>query len=88
MLRPERVSEMAYYPTGLPVGSVPAREGVTENWRVANIRPGRQFIYSFGVSRNIDPAYLMLVRFTDDAGLHWELDHHLHLVRLDDRSDW
>jgi hypothetical protein len=89
MLRPERVNEMAYYAaSGLPAGPVPAREGVTENWRVANIRPGRQFIYVFGVSRNVDPTYLLLVRFTDDAGLHWELDHHLHLMRLDDRSDW
>jgi hypothetical protein len=27
------------------------------------------------------------VRFTDDAGLHWEIDNDLHLKKLDSR-DW
>lgn len=27
-------------------------------------------------------------RFTDDAGLHWEVDHDLSLARLDNRDDW
>jgi hypothetical protein len=27
------------------------------------------------------------VRFTDDAGLHWELDQDMRLVRLDNRDD-
>jgi hypothetical protein len=27
------------------------------------------------------------VRFTDDAGLHWQIDHDLHLEKLLDRPD-
>jgi hypothetical protein len=27
-------------------------------------------------------------RFTDDAGLHWQVDPDLHLKKLPDRSDW
>jgi hypothetical protein len=33
------------------------------------------------------PNLLSWVRFTDDAGLHWEIDTSLHLTRLDNR-DW
>ena len=28
----------------------------------------------------------MMVRFTDDAGLYWEVDPDLHLAKLDSRS--
>jgi hypothetical protein len=27
-------------------------------------------------------------RFTDDAGLHWQVDPDLHVEKLPDRSDW
>jgi len=30
----------------------------------------------------------MKVRFTDDAGLHWQIDHDLHLEKLEHRDDW
>jgi hypothetical protein len=90
LLRPEKVSELTRFSGGGPVSEmlVPAEDGVTDGWRVANIRSGETFVFKFGVSRRgADSAYLMLVRFTDDAGFHWELDHHLHLMQLDDR-DW
>jgi hypothetical protein len=36
----------------------------------------------------IAPYLFMLeVRFTDDAGLHWQIDRSLHLQKLDKR-DW
>jgi hypothetical protein len=28
------------------------------------------------------------VRFTDDAGLHWQVDENLHLQKLDNRDEW
>jgi hypothetical protein len=37
-------------------------------------------VHDHGVAR-------MMVRFTDDAGLHWEIDPDLHLKKLDHR-DW
>jgi hypothetical protein len=30
----------------------------------------------------------LTVRFADDAGLYWQLDYDLHLVRLDSRDVW
>jgi hypothetical protein len=30
----------------------------------------------------------ILARFTDDAGLHWQIDHDMHLKKLDNRDDW
>jgi hypothetical protein len=30
----------------------------------------------------------LTLRFTDDAGLHWQIDHDLHLRKLDNRDDW
>jgi hypothetical protein len=33
-------------------------------------------------------ATRLITRFTDDAGLHWDLDSDLHLAGLDNRDDW
>ena len=33
------------------------------------------------------PETRLATRFTDDAGLHWQIDQDLHLERLDNR-DW
>jgi hypothetical protein len=30
----------------------------------------------------------LAVRFTDDAGLHWQIDQDLHLEQLDNRGNW
>jgi hypothetical protein len=29
-----------------------------------------------------------VVRFTDDAGLYWQIDYDLRLEPLNDRNDW
>jgi hypothetical protein len=44
------------------------------------------FAFPSEVDRGLDAR--VSVRFTDDAGLHWEVDHDLSLTRLDDRDDW
>jgi len=28
------------------------------------------------------------LRFTDDAGLHWQIDENMHLEKLPNRYDW
>ena len=43
-------------------------------------------IFPFGARENPDAR--ITVRFTDDAGLHWQIDHDLHLQKLDNRDDW
>jgi hypothetical protein len=46
--------------------------------------------YSFGFEKGPDdyPDATVTARFTDDAGMHWQIDHDLHLTRLDNRDDW
>ncbi len=51
------------------------------------LHKGQQASLGFQVTRHDHPDAEITVRFDDDAGLHWEIDHHLHLMRLDLR-DW
>ena len=41
----------------------------------------------FAFSWSAATTYPACVRFTDDAGLHWEIDKDLHLRKFDHR-DW
>ena len=43
------------------------------------------FVWSFTAAQY--PRLLAWIRFTDDAGLHWEIDTALHLEKLK-RRDW
>jgi hypothetical protein len=43
------------------------------------------FLVRFDLERNRDAR--LAARFTDDAGLHWQVDQDLHLQQLD-RRDW
>lgn len=51
------------------------------------IRVGSQygFLFRFDIEQNPDAR--LAVRFTDDAGLHWQIDQDLHLEPLGNR-DW
>ena len=53
------------------------------------IRPGEQYGFVFEINSHIALGLVpvVAVRFTDDAGLHWEIDRDQHLKRLADR-DW
>lgn len=44
------------------------------------------FVFAADLSRY--PQARMIARFTDDAGLHWQIKHDLHLEPLADRDDW
>jgi hypothetical protein len=52
------------------------------------IRPGERhgFVFEIAAQRVIDLVEAA-ARFTDDAGLHWQIDRDQHLKRLPDR-DW
>ena len=52
------------------------------------IRAGSRygFLVRFDLEKNPDTR--LAVRFTDDAGLHWQIDHDLHLEQLDNRDGW
>jgi hypothetical protein len=43
-----------------------------------------EFVFIYDVAGH---QGILTLRFTDDAGLHWQIDHHLHLEQLAKR-DW
>jgi hypothetical protein len=52
------------------------------------IYPGEEYGFLFEInSHRVLDFVLVAVRFTDDAGLHWEIDRDQHLRQLPDR-DW
>lgn len=56
--------------------------------KVAIIRVSHSYGFAFGVGVDEYPTAQVTARFTDDVGLHWQLDQDLHLKKLDDRNDW
>jgi hypothetical protein len=53
------------------------------------IRAGQRYGFVFEIS--IQRIFIndgIWARFTDDAGLHWQIDPDLHLDKLDARDDW
>jgi hypothetical protein len=59
-----------------------------EDTRVRLLRAGSKaaFVFVYDIARH--PGAKITARFTDDAGLHWQIDHDLHLQKLDNRDDW
>jgi len=66
---------------------------------VSNVEPGRNgcaplirvggtMCFGFTCGRRDLPDAQAVARFTDDAGLHWEIGPDLHLRKLDSRGDW
>jgi hypothetical protein len=56
--------------------------------RVRLIRAGETWLFAFPYDTGGHPVATIIARFTDDAGLYWEIDHDQHLVKLPDRNDW
>jgi len=54
----------------------------------AVVRAGQTCAFSFNCDPRSCPNATAAVRFTDDAGLHWQINHDLHLAELDKRTDW
>jgi hypothetical protein len=51
------------------------------------IRAGDRYAFAFPLGQSQNPECRFILRFTDDAGLHWQVDHELHLEKLA-RRDW
>jgi hypothetical protein len=56
--------------------------------KVVIIRINHSYGFAFSVGSDEYPMAQVTARFTDDVGLHWQLDQDLHLKKLDDRNDW
>jgi hypothetical protein len=65
-----------------------AFQDIPETHKVAMIRVNRSYGFAFGVSADDNPSAQVTIRFTDDVGLHWQLDQDLHLQKLENRNDW
>jgi hypothetical protein len=66
--------------------SVPVFRHPKLDRRVPLIRAGSRFGFKTTVPVKDHEVARMMVRFTDDAGLHWEVDPDLHLAKLDSRN--
>lgn len=67
-------------------GDVLVHKENTDHWRLvpAGLRCG--FVFPFDVKHY--PKVQMEARFTDDAGMEWEINHELRLLKLDERGEW
>jgi len=67
-----------------------AQEWLTDqrkDTRVSLLRAGETAGFVFPDEISNHPG-IMTLRFTDEAGLHWQIDHDQHLQKLDSRDDW
>lgn len=62
--------------------------GMAEGSAVPLIRTGTRFGFLLRFDLEAHPDARLAVRFTDDAGLHWQIDQDLHLEPLSARNDW
>ena len=52
------------------------------------MRSGETWVFTFRPDAARYPNARITLRFTDDAGLHWQITPNLHLEKLDNRDDW
>jgi hypothetical protein len=67
--------------------SAPVLVNLRLDRRVALIRAGARFAFKTSVPVKDHGVARMMVRFTDDAGLQWQVDPDLHLEKLE-RREW
>jgi hypothetical protein len=76
-------------PSPVAAGHVPTERigDVAEDTKMDLVRPDAAvvFVFMYEIAQYLDAR--MTLRFTDDAGLHWQIDHDQHLEKLDSR-DW
>jgi hypothetical protein len=75
--------------TALPMGSaanMPVFIGARLGDRVALIRGGQTFGFQSSIPVADHQLARMITRFTDDAGIHWQIDADLHLEKLASRN--
>lgn len=68
--------------------SVPAFLDLSEGTNIPLIQVGETAAFAFSVETAEHPKARITARFTDDIGLHWQIDPDLHLEKLPNRDDW
>ncbi len=64
-----------------------ARIDLSEGTHIPLLRADVAGAFAFAAETAAHPKARMTTRFTDDAGLHWQINHDLHLEQLPGR-DW
>jgi hypothetical protein len=86
------VTLAAEYTGQLTDAEVSAHRGMIndpdEGSTVPLIRAGSQYGFLLRFDLEAHPDARLAARFTDDAGLHWQIDQDLHLQLLHNRDDW
>jgi hypothetical protein len=68
-------------------GEIVILDGEVEDSRMRLVRAGDRAVFVFGYDTRNHPGTKITARFTDDVGLHWQIDPDLSLTKLDSR-DW
>jgi hypothetical protein len=81
----QAVGELAEAPVG-PKAQMPVFVSPKLGDHVALIRGGKTYGFKTSIPVADHQVARMIVRFTDDAGIHWEIDADLHLAKLPSRN--
>lgn len=60
----------------------------TDRLKVLRAHRRGALVFPFNTNDYLNPKFTVMVRFTDDAGLHWQIDGDLRLTKLERRADW
>jgi hypothetical protein len=83
----EAAGEMALITTGEAEGWAVPLGGLIKGSRIPVIHRGGRGGFKFSSTQPEQDGSRLIARFTDDAGLHWELDNGLHLQQITNRGD-
>jgi hypothetical protein len=56
--------------------------------RFERLRPDRRSLFMFKEGLKLEPDFILVAWFTDDAGFRWQLDEYLHLARASDEDEY
>jgi hypothetical protein len=80
--------QVVLYEADFEMGSISGPYNRSESTWDKGIRARKAVAFIFEVDIRQYPGARMKARFTDDAGLHWQINHNQQLKQLKDRSDW
>jgi hypothetical protein len=69
-------------------GTIIPEDPYTTSTEMRLLRAGDTAALVFDLVVNPDLEERLTLRFSDDAGRHWQIDHDDHLQKLDNRDDW
>ena len=87
-VQPSMEQQATFGPVYGPLQAHDELVDITEDGKVPFVRAGERAAFIFKRDLEKYPHARITARFTDDAGLHWQIDPDLSLTRLGSRDDW